>query len=545
MSSSAFLIIRDGASELLGAACNSKACAVIMDAQVAMAHETSPGSLQVLQNEVDTFIRFLVNPVVVEDEVELFDLTSAKWQVSVQFDKVIFEAWNSSRTLARRVEEIAYRDGDRMGVFVRKPHARETSVLEFRELHPKRRKGHDAGRSAFHQEFVAMLKQEFQGWHLENVSNRSDREHSFSTWYTRGLARQGRTGCAFIGLSKDESPAAPDAALAFGLIWLDWLRSRAERVTVPRLRIYLPKEAVELNAHRATAISHRTVQLELYEWNGGDERPVRVDLAIAGGVTTRLVAHRSNEALIGRHRELLRDLLGDAIDHLTMTTDSSGRFVSVRVAGLEIARIEGDLSPRIYFGLEGNVRRMDESSKEDFRGFISRVLERRTAASENTSDEFYRLQSEHWLESMLVKDIARIDPALSPEFVYPQVPAFTRTDRGVIDILTVTRDGRLAVIELKLEEQINLPFQALDYWLRVEALRKQGRFQGSGYFRGMAIADAPPLLYLVVPAFRFHSTTTRLLRYLDSAITVMQIGINDQWRHGIKVLFRRELRSGV
>jgi len=25
----------------------------------------------------------------------------------------------------------------------------------------------------------------------------------------------------------------------------------------------------------------------------------------------------------------------------------------------------------------------------------------------------------------------------------------------------------------------------------------------------------------------------------------MQIGINDQWRHGIKVLFRRELRSGV
>jgi len=144
-----------------------------------------------------------------------------------------------------------------------------------------------------------------------------------------------------------------------------------------------------------------------------------------------------------------------------------------------------------------------------------------------------------------MQDITRIDPALSPEFVYPQVPAFTRTDRGVIDILTVTRDGRLAVIELKLEEQINLPFQALDYWLRVEALRKHGKFQDSGYFRGLAISDAPPLLYLVVPAFRFHSTTTHLLRYLDSAITVMQIGINDQWRNGIKVLFRRELRSGV
>jgi len=121
-----------------------------------------------------------------------------------------------------------------------------------------------------------------------------------------------------------------------------------------------------LNAHRATAINHRAVQLELYEWNGGAERPARVEIATAGGVTTRLVAHRSNEALIGRHRELLRHLLGDAIDHLTMTTDSSGRFVSVRVAGLEIAHIEGDLSPRIYFGLEGNVRRLDGSNQEAF-----------------------------------------------------------------------------------------------------------------------------------------------------------------------------------
>ena len=520
-------------------------CALIMNAQATMVHETSRESLHALQNEVETFIRSLAKPVVVEDEVELFDLTSAKWQVSIQFDKVIFEAWSAARTLARRVEEVAYRDGDRMGVFARRPHARETSVLEFREIHPKQRKGRATGRSAFRQEFLAMLKQEFQGWHLENVSNRSDREHSFSTWYTRGLVRQGRTGCAFIGLSKDEAPAAADAALAFGLIWLDWLRSRAERVTVPRLQIYLPREAVELNAHRATAINHRAVQLELYEWNGGAERPARVEIATAGGVMTRLVAHRSNEALIGRHRELLRDLLGAAANHLAMMTDSSGKFVSVRVAGLEIARIEGDLSPRIYFGLEGSVRRLDGSNQEDFRGFIARVLERRAAASEDTSDEFYRLQSEHWLESTLVKDINRIDPALSPEFVYPQVPAFTRTDRGVIDILTVTRDGRLAVIELKLEEQINLPFQALDYWLRVEALRKQGKFQDSGYFRGMAISDAPPLLYLVVPAFRFHSTTTHLLRYLDSAITVMQIGINDQWRNGIKVLFRRELRSGV
>jgi hypothetical protein len=516
-----------------------------MDAQVAMAHETGPETLRALQQEVETFIQSLAHPVVVEDEVELFDLTAASWQLGVQFDKLLFEAWNQSRTLARRVEDVAYRDGDRLGVFVRKPHARETSVVEFRELHPKQRKGRGSERAAFKQEFMAMLKQELQGWRLELVNNRSDREHSFSTWYTRGLARQGRTGCAVIALSKDEAPAAADAVLAFSLIWLDWLRNRSGRTMVPRLRIYLPREAIELNAHRAAALNHRAVQLELYEWNGGGERPARVNLEAAGDVAARLVPHRPNEALIRRHRELLRGVLGDDVDKLTMATDSSGKFVSARVAGLEIARVEGDLSPKIYFGLEGSVRRLDESRGEEFRTFVSRVLRRRNAASEETSDEFFRLQSERWLESMLVDDITRIDPALSPEFVYPQVPAFSRIDRGVIDILTATREGRLAVLELKLEEQINLPFQALDYWLRVERLRQKGKFQNDGYFPGMELADAPPLLYLVVPAFRFHSTTTRLLRYLDSSITVMQIGINDSWRHGIKVLFRRELRSGV
>jgi hypothetical protein len=519
--------------------------AIIMDARLAMVHETDPDVFRALQNEVETFIRSLAHPVVVEDEVELFDLTAASWRVTLQYEKLMFEAWNPARTLSRRIQEIAYRDGDRLGIFVRKPLARETSVIEFRELHPKRQKGRESSRSAFRQEFVSLLNQEFRGWRLENVSNRSDREHSFSTWYTRGLARQGRTGCAFIGLSKDESPAAADSVLAFSLIWLDWLRSRSGGTTVPRLRIYLPREAVELNAHRAAAINHRAVQLELYEWNGGSERGERVNLETAGDVATRLVSHRPNEALINRHRDLLRGQVGEVADRLTMIADTSGRFVSVRIAGLEIARIEGDLSSKIYFGLEGSIRKLDDHNRNDFRDFVSLVLERRNGASEDSTDDFYRLQSEHWLESMLVSEITRIDPAFSQEFVYPQVPAFSRTDRGVIDILTATRDGRLAVIELKLEEQIDLPFQALDYWLRVEKLRQQGRFQDYGYFPGLAIADAPTLLYLVVPAFRYHSTTTRMLRYLDPAITVMQIGINDQWRQGIKILFRRELQSGV
>jgi hypothetical protein len=123
------------------------------------------------------------------------------------------------------------------------------------------------------------------------------------------------------------------------------------------------------------------------------------------------------------------------------------------------------------------------------------------------------------------------------------VPAFSGTDRGVIDILSVTRAGRLAVIELKLHEEINLPMQGLDYWLRVKWLHGRGQFQPAGYFPEIGLASSPPLLYLVSPAFRFHSSTDRLIRYLDPAIEVVQIGLNDQWREQVKVLFRREVRT--
>jgi hypothetical protein len=117
-------------------------------------------------------------------------------------------------------------------------------------------------------------------------------------------------------------------------------------------------------------------------------------------------------------------------------------------------------------------------------------------------------------------------------------------DRGVIDLLSITRAGRLAVMELKLHEEINLPMQGLDYWLRVKWLNDRRQFPEFGYFTGAQPSPLPPLLYLVSPAFRFHSTTGRMIRYFNPAIEVIQVGLNDGWRSGPKVLFRHEVRSG-
>lgn len=498
-----------------------------------------PEPLRELQCEVERLLKLLHHPVLVESGVEVMDLTAAQWRLNLEFGKLMFTAWNSGKSLARRVEEVAYRDRDRFGIFVRKPGGRETTTLEFRELLAAAPVGRTLGRTGYRQQLLALLEREYRGWKFERVSNRSDREHSFSAWYTRGLAVQGRSAWAFLGLSEEEGTAAADGALAFGLIWLHWLRNQADRFAITHLKLFLPPAAIAVTAHRAAYLDPRTVNVELYEWQMSRPAATPVDLKDFGNVETRLAPRRQAELLKQAHATVLTEVLGD-LGGLEVIPAASGTFSSLRIAGLEVARMEGQLAPRIYFGLEGSFRRSEASGHEDFRNFLREVQRLRRADSPDPQHEFYRLQSERWLESLLSRDITRIDPALSPEHVYPQVPAFSGTDRGVIDLLTTTRRGRLAVIELKVQEEINLPLQGLDYWLRVNWLQKRKQFQEFGYFQGCELSPEAPLLYLVSPAFRFHSTTEKLLSYFGRHINIILIGMNDNWRGELKVLFRHQ-----
>jgi hypothetical protein len=109
----------------------------------------------------------------------------------------------------------------------------------------------------------------------------------------------------------------------------------------------------------------------------------------------------------------------------------------------------------------------------------------------------------------------------------------------VLDLLGITRQGHLVVIELKASEDLQLPVQAVDYWLRVRRHQRQGDFQCDGYFTGVAIDPQPPLVWLVSPGLRFHSATDTRLKFLAPEIHVTRIGLAENWRRGLKIIFRQ------
>ena len=109
----------------------------------------------------------------------------------------------------------------------------------------------------------------------------------------------------------------------------------------------------------------------------------------------------------------------------------------------------------------------------------------------------------------------------------------------MLDVLTTTRDRQLAVMELKADEDIHLPLQGLDYWSRVEWHHARGEFQQFGYFRGLELSGARPLLFLVAPTLHIHPATDTVLRYLSPEIDWTLVGIDERWRDGVRVIFRK------
>ena len=215
---------------------------------------------------------------------------------------------------------------------------------------------------------------------------------------------------------------------------------------------------------------------------------------------------------------------------------------TLRYFGLPFARVRRVMeSERLWFGIEG-LRRclLEEKTENQLTNLLTELLEHRAANASDHRHALYRNAAEAWLESQLRRDITRLDPGL----IIAPLHAQFRTARGgvlgvrPVDLLALRRDGRLAVIELKVSEAREHVLQGADYWQRVEAHRRRGHIARAKLFGDRRIKNEPPLVYLVAPTLRVHPAFNALAHSIASDIEIYRFDINEDWRAGVRVMRR-------
>ena len=216
---------------------------------------------------------------------------------------------------------------------------------------------------------------------------------------------------------------------------------------------------------------------------------------------------------------------------------------TLRYFGLPFARVRSLLGrEKVWFGIgRTNRRLLDASTSNDWHNLLCDLREHRSASALDHRHAFYRAAPEAWLESLLRRDITKLDPGL----IIAPLHAQFRTARGAklgirpIDLLALRQDGRLVVIELKVSEDREHVLQGSDYWRRVEAHRRRGHIARAKLFGARTIRDEAPLVYLVAPTLRVHPAFQTLAHCISSDIEIYRFDINEDWRRGVRVM-RRE-----
>lgn len=473
---------------------------------------------------IEGFLASAADPQMIEPGEEPIRLESGNRLVELTSGRLTIQAWTRDRNLVRRVTGVAEQVPGRL-LLTTERFGKRSGTLELIDVARPRNRNvtQRASRHTHRDGFRRSLSRQFPGWRIAEISADPDLENSLSPAYPRALLQRGNAGWAAIAAPEDG--LNPDGALTFGLIWLDYLRRRNARLTVEGLALFLPETRERTTCLRLKHLDPAVARFSVFVTAGGQEQPI--DISDVGNLDTKLHVRHSAFAPAAWMLRLA------SIPHVE-AVEQSGGATSWRVRGLEFAVYDGS---RFRFGLHGS-RTADESSMHEVEALAWELGRMRSSEAADRRSPLYAACPERWLESQLRSSLPTIDAALLSSPIYGQVPAFAGGDRGVIDLLAAGFDGRLAVIEVKASEDVHLPLQSLDYWMRVQWHAERGDFSRHGYFPGVTLGRQAPRLLLVAPALGFHSTTETILRFFAPYIETYRIGLGMNWQNELKVVFR-------
>ena len=503
-----------------------------------------------LTRTVQDFLSEASGAVVLENGALAFDLAQSKYSISGEYNKCLLHLWSAERNTVRRVLDAEVKNGTLRLAVQRLGQPRPTKLEICRERDRRSPTAKKAARVSYEPKLRRALERHFPGFTIARLTSGVDLEKSFGPIYARGLLRKGQSAFAVLGVNASETQSSIDASLTFAILWLDVCRqSQDGKAHVEGLHLFVPNGCSQLVRERMANLNRTAAKWSLYEFDERHDAAVEIDCTDRGNVSTRLL-HAPNEAAT-------HERFADSIARIHAILPNceiavlSGAELAFRWRGLEFARarmgaeaVTSRSKQEIVFGVGAEERVLEDLNYSLFLQLLTALRDTRHPYGLR-QHPLFRMHPERWLESLVVSDVSVIDERLESRPPYSQVPAFSAADRAMIDVLTITRNGRLAVIELKADEDIHLPLQGLDYWSRVDWHRSRGEFPRFGYFPDREISAEQPLLFLVAPALHVHPATDTLLRYISPDIEWNFVGIDEHWREGVKVVFRKRPRTAA
>jgi hypothetical protein len=338
-----------------------------------------------------------------------------------------------------------------------------------------------------------------------------------------------------------------DAFLSATLVWFLRLAEGAHKPYIQKLWLIVQKESVEATVQRLALLKdHLRRAVTLYEIDDRLQEIAPVPLLERAELWTKKARTRFRSPPVETEMsETCACVIALAPHDIDVVRARHGE--TLRFQGLPFARVRRVMGcERVWFGIDGSRRLpLDESTEQEWMKLLRELGEHRRAKADDRQHALYRSLPEAWLESLLRRDITKLDPGLIIAPLHAQFRA-SQGARGAggarpVDLLALRRDGRLVVIELKVSEDREHVMQGADYWRQVEAHRRQGHITRARLFGDAAILDEPPLVYLVAPTLRFHRSFHMLAKAIDPEIEIYRFDINEDWRAGVRVMRRCDL----
>ena len=473
-------------------------------------------------------------------------LSLSEFDFSIDHRRLIFSSWTESGSRSWRITAWSW-TGQKLLLEATRRMGAEVATLDLvpRESAKAIVAGIAAARQARCVRLAQIAIEAFSSAKIEQVGLSPGMRRDQPGRYARIVLRRQHERIAVTATVANSDARNVDSLFSSALLWFNRLQQRPRRPPIEKLIMAVEHNVLEAARQRHVLLRESLRQrIQLFEiddaWQQLEAARPWERKNLWRKRLTQFPAVGEDET-IERVKQIIA-LRPQAID---LVTSRHGQ--TLRYHGLPFARVRRVMDrDRIWFGIEGSRRRLlDEYHEPDWIKLFRDLENYRDANCRDRRHWFYRAAGEAWLESILRRDISKLDPGL----IVAPLHAQFRTSHGgptgarPIDLLALRHDGRLAVIELKVNEDREHVFQGVDYWRRVEAHRRRGHISTAKLFGEREISDESPLVYLVAPTLRFHPSFSTLARTIAPDIEVYRFDINENWRAGVRVV-RRERVNG-